>query len=318
MEKKAIAAAFTAIAGASNTAQNVSLAQYTTFQIGGPADYMVRPQNAAQLSAAVDLCRKENLPWLLLGKGSNLLIADEGFRGVILLPEGELAKVSVQDSCLTAGCAISLAKAARTALDAQLTGFEFAAGIPGSVGGAVYMNAGAYGGEMKQVLETITYLDETGLHTIQASQAGFGYRTSRFMEYGGLVVSAIIKLSPGQREEILALMQELAEKRKSRQPLEYPSAGSMFKRPEGYFAGKLIQDAGLAGFCCNDAQISQKHCGFVINTGSASAKDVRELVRQVHLRVKEKFGVELWPEVRYLSPAGLRPLLERKGLECGI
>lgn len=318
MEKKEIAAVFARIAGEDNCAQDVSLADYTTFRIGGPADFMVRPQNAGQLSEVVGFCRAENLPWLLLGKGSNLLVSDEGFRGVILLPEGELAGIQLESGRLTAGCAVSLAKIARAALEAELTGFEFAAGIPGSLGGAVYMNAGAYGGEMKQVLDSITYLDEKGFHTISAEDARLGYRTSRFMEQGGLVAGAVLTLKPGRREEIFALMQDLAAKRKAKQPLEFPSAGSMFKRPEGYFAGKLIQDAGLAGFRQNDAQVSEKHCGFVINTGGAKASDVRELVRQVHLRVKERFGVELWPEVRYLTPYGLAPLLDRKGVQCGI
>jgi UDP-N-acetylmuramate dehydrogenase len=290
--------------------QNVVLAPYTSFKIGGPADVMVHPHNVEQLQAVLAYCQEENIPWFFLGKGSNLLVNDEGFRGVVILPEGEFARVETSACEITAGCNVSLARIAREALDRELTGFEFAAGIPGTLGGAVYMNAGAYGGEMCQVLKRITYLDDAGVHTIGVEEAQLSYRSSRFMQEGGIVLEAVIALQPSHREEIMAKMQELAVQRKTKQPLEYPSAGSMFKRPVGYFAGKLIQDADLRGFRVGDAQVSEKHCGFVVNVGNATAAEVKELVYQVSQRVFEAFGVRIWPEVRYLAPNGLKPLLE--------
>lgn len=306
------------IVGTENAQADVPLSEYTSFRIGGRADALVRVQSVCQLREVMAWCQQAGIPWFLLGKGSNLLISDEGFRGVIVQSDGELAQVRINGTQITAGCGVSLARIAKEALDQELTGLEFAAGIPGSLGGAVYMNAGAYGGEMSQVLTSITYLDAEGEHTIGPEEAELGYRASRFMKEGGIVVKAVITLKPGKRQEIMERMQDLAVKRRSKQPLEYPSAGSMFKRPEGYFAGKLIQDADLAGFSVGGAQVSRKHCGFVINTGGASARDVRELVRQVHIRVKERFGVELWPEVRFLGSRGLEPLLAQKGDSCDI
>ena len=194
-------------------------------------------------------------------------------------------------------------------MEHELTGVEYAAGIPGTLGGAVYMNAGAYGGEIGRTVSSIRYLDKEGIHEIGPEEAGFEYRSSRFMRENAIVLGAETTLQPGDRQAIMDRMQELAEQRKSKQPLEYPSAGSMFKRPEGFFAGKLIQDAGLAGYSVGGAQVSEKHCGFVINRGNATAEDVRELVRQVADRVEQTFGVRLEPEVRYLSQEGLKPLL---------
>lgn len=298
-----------AIVGEEHVQENVSLAGYTTFRIGGPADVLVQVGEEEQLEKVLAWCRESGRPWILLGRGSNVLVDDAGFRGTVILLDGTLAQIEVRGDQITAGAGASLARIARTALEHELTGMEYAAGIPGTLGGAVYMNAGAYGGEIGRTVSSIRYLDREGIHEIGPEEAGFEYRSSRFMRENAIVLGAEMTLQPGDRQAIMDRMQELAEQRKSKQPLEYPSAGSMFKRPEGFFAGKLIQDAGLAGYSVGGAQVSEKHCGFVINRGNATAKDVRELVRQVADRVEQTFGVRLEPEVRYLSQEGLKPLL---------
>lgn len=296
------------IVGEEHVQENVSLAGYTTFRIGGPADVLVQAGEEEQLERVLAWCRESGRPWILLGRGSNVLVDDAGFRGTVILLDGTLAQIEVRGDQITAGAGASLARIARTALEHELTGVEYAAGIPGTLGGAVYMNAGAYGGEIGRTVSSIRYLDKEGIHEIGPEEAGFEYRSSRFMRENAIVLGAEMTLQPGDRQAIMDRMQELAEQRKSKQPLEYPSAGSMFKRPEGFFAGKLIQDAGLAGYSVGGAQVSEKHCGFVINRGNATAEDVRELVRQVADRVEQTFGVRLEPEVRYLSQEGLKPL----------
>lgn len=297
------------IVGEEHVQENVSLAGYTTFRIGGPADVLVQAGEEEQLERVLAWCRESGRPWILLGRGSNVLVDDAGFRGTVILLDGTLAQIEVRGDQITAGAGASLARIARTALEHELTGVEYAAGIPGTLGGAVYMNAGAYGGEIGRTVSSIRYLDKEGIHEIGPEEAGFEYRSSRFMRENAIVLGAEMTLQPGDRQAIMDRMQELAEQRKSKQPLEYPSAGSMFRRPEGFFAGKLIQDAGLAGYSVGGAQVSEKHCGFVINRGNATAEDVRELVRQVADRVEQTFGVRLEPEVRYLSQEGLKPLL---------
>lgn len=297
------------IVGEEHVQENISLAGYTTFRIGGPADVLVQAGEEEQLEKVLAWCRESGRPWILLGRGSNVLVDDAGFRGTVILLDGTLAQIEVRGDQITAGAGASLARIARTALEHELTGAEYAAGIPGTLGGAVYMNAGAYGGEIGRTVSSIRYLDKEGIHEIGPEEAGFEYRSSRFMRENAIVLGAEMTLQPGDRQAIMDRMQELAEQRKSKQPLEYPSAGSMFKRPEGFFAGKLIQDAGLAGYSVGGAQVSEKHCGFVINRGNATAEDVRELVRQVADRVEQTFGVRLEPEVRYLSQEGLKPLL---------
>ncbi len=297
------------IVGEEHVQENISLAGYTTFRIGGPADVLVQAGEEEQLERVLAWCRESGRPWILLGRGSNVLVDDAGFRGTVILLDGTLAQIEVRGDQITAGAGASLARIARTALEHELTGVEYAAGIPGTLGGAVYMNAGAYGGEIGRTVSSIRYLDKEGIHEIGPEEAGFEYRSSRFMRENAIVLGAEMTLQPGDRQAIMDRMQELAEQRKSKQPLEYPSAGSMFKRPEGFFAGKLIQDAGLAGYSVGGAQVSEKHCGFVINRGNATAEDVRELVRQVADRVEQTFGVRLEPEVRYLSQEGLKPLL---------
>ena len=276
--------------------------KHTTFRIGGPADYFIMPSNEKELAETIRVCREFSIPIYIVGNGSNLLVGDKGFRGAIIQLYKSMGTFQVEGNQITAQAGCSLAQIANAALDAALTGFEFAAGIPGTLGGAVVMNAGAYGGEMKDVLKEVTVLTpEGGVLTLQADELHMGYRTSVIKEAGYIVLEAVISLEKGDQEEIRSRMQELAGMRTSKQPLSYPSAGSTFKRPEGYFAGKLIMDSGLRGYQVGGAQVSEKHCGFVINTGNATAKDVTTLMSDVQRIVMEKFGVKLEPEVKFLG-----------------
>lgn len=275
---------------------------HTTFRVGGPADYFVVPDDAEELRKLILLCGKEQMPYYVLGNGSNLLVGDKGFRGVVIQIYKEMNRIRVDGDILTAQAGASLAAVANAALEHGLTGFEFAAGIPGTLGGASVMNAGAYGGELKDVLVSVRVLTKEGeILTLSNGELKLGYRTSIIPEKGYIVLEASIRLCRGDKEGIKSRMDELRQRRVSKQPLEYPSAGSTFKRPEGYFAGKLIQDAGLSGFTVGGAQISKKHSGFVINMGSATAADIRELIHQVSQRVKEEYGVELEPEVKQIG-----------------
>ena len=276
--------------------------KHTTFRIGGPAEYLILPQTTEEIADVIKLCRQEEIPWYIVGNGSNLLVADEGVRGVVIQLLRNFNQIQVEGCQIRMQAGAQTAAVAKRALDASLTGFEFAAGIPGTIGGAVVMNAGAYGGEMKDILKEVTVLDPNGMiRTIPAEELELGYRTSIIARKGYVVLEAVIVLKTGDPKEIKAAMDELKEKRVTKQPLEYPSAGSTFKRPEGYFAGKLIMDAGLRGFSVGGAQISEKHCGFVINKGNATAKDVTELMDETKKIVMEKFGVALEPEVKRLG-----------------
>ena len=275
---------------------------HTTFRVGGPAEFFVMPRSAEEVKKVIDLCRRESFPYYIIGNGSNLLVSDQGYRGVVLQIYKEMSYIEVEENVVVAQAGALLSAIANKALENGLTGFEFAAGIPGTLGGACVMNAGAYGGEMKDVLEEVTALTEEGeVLTIPKENLELGYRTSIIARKGYTVLEARIQLRGGEKEAIKSLMEELKDKRVSKQPLEYPSAGSTFKRPEGYFAGKLIQDAGLRGFSVGGAQVSEKHCGFVINRENATAADVAELMRQVSARVEEEFGVKLEPEVKRLG-----------------
>ena len=276
--------------------------KHTTFRIGGQADYFTIPATKEEVKAVVDICKELQVSYYILGNGSNLLVSDEGYRGVIIQLYKEMSEIKVDGNRIYAQAGASLAKIANAALEAELTGFEFAAGIPGTIGGACVMNAGAYGGEMKDVLVEVTVLTQDGeMLVLSNSELELGYRTSIIAKKDYIVLEAVIELNPGKTEDIKAVMDDLREKRVSKQPLEYPSAGSTFKRPEGYFAGKLIQDAGLRGFKVGGAQVSEKHCGFVINAGDATAHDVDELMKQVSAKVEEQFGVTLEPEVKRLG-----------------
>lgn len=279
-----------------------SMKKHTTFRIGGPADLFAAPTTQEAVAEVIRICREQNYPFYILGNGSNLLVSDEGYRGLILQLYRNFSEILIEKDEIHVQSGAMLSVIAKRALEAGLTGFEFASGIPGTIGGAVVMNAGAYGGEMKDVLTEVTVLTkENEIRTIPAAELELGYRTSAVMKNGWIVLGAKIKLQKGDPQAIRAQMEELKEQRVTKQPLEYPSAGSTFKRPEGYFAGKLIMDAGLRGFSVGDAQVSEKHCGFVVNKGNATAQDVLELIRQVTEKVKEQFGVTLEPEVKMLG-----------------
>lgn len=276
--------------------------RHTTFRIGGPADYFLLPSTAEEVKKILEICKEKELPYFILGNGSNLLVSDEGYCGVIIQLYRNYGGITVEGTNIRAGAGALLSQIASAAKNASLTGFEFAGGIPGTLGGAVVMNAGAYGGEMKDVLKEVTVMTEQGeIMTIPAEKLEMGYRTSLVKKAGYLVLEAVISLKVGDVEEIKAIMKDLTEKRVSKQPLEYPSAGSTFKRPEGYFAGKLIMDAGLRGYQVGGAQVSEKHCGFVINKGNATAADVCGLMKDVQEKVQEQFGVTLEPEVKFLG-----------------
>lgn len=276
--------------------------KHTTFRIGGAADYFVMPQTKEALTAVVELCKKEAVPWHIIGNGSNLLVGDKGVRGVVIQLFKNFSDIRVEKNVITAQAGALNSLVAKQALDHGLTGFEFAAGIPGTIGGAVVMNAGAYGGEMKDVLLEVTALTADGeFITLPGEAMKLGYRTSIVAEKNYVVAEVKLMLQPGDPKEISARMEDLKVRRVTKQPLEFPSAGSTFKRPEGYFAGKLIMDAGLRGFTVGGAQVSEKHCGFVINANEATAADVVSLMEQVSQNVYEKFGVRLEPEVKRLG-----------------
>ena len=276
--------------------------KHTTFRVGGNADYFVMPQNAEEVKKIVALCKEAEIPYYILGNGSNLLVGDKGYRGVIIQIYKEMNGIQIEGDRVKAQAGALLSRVGAAALEAELTGFEFAAGIPGTVGGAVVMNAGAYGGEMKNIIASATVLTQDGkIITINKEELELGYRTSVIAKRGYVVLEAEYQLQKGDKEAIRARMDELKVQRVTKQPLEYPSAGSTFKRPEGYFAGKLIQDAGLRGFQVGGAQVSDKHCGFVINKDQATAADILELMRQVSEKVMQEFGVKLEPEVKTLG-----------------
>lgn len=278
------------------------LSRHTTFRVGGDADYFVLPQNAEEISELVALCRRMEMPYYILGNGSNLLVSDKGYRGVIIQIYKNMSAIQVSGEMIRAQAGALLSKVGNVALEAGLTGFEFAAGIPGTVGGAVVMNAGAYGGEMKDILHQVTVLTPEGeMKTLKKEDLELGYRTSVIARENYIALEAEYHLQKGDKAAIRSRMDELKEQRTSKQPLEYPSAGSTFKRPEGYFAGKLIQDAGLRGFQVGGAQVSEKHCGFVINKGDATASDIVTLMEQISEKVQNEFGVKLEPEVKRLG-----------------
>ena len=275
---------------------------HTTFRIGGPADALALPKTPEEVAEVVRFCHEHAQPYYVLGNGSNLLVSDEGYRGLVLQLYRNFNDIQVNGETITVQSGAMLAAVARTAYQTGLTGLEFASGIPGTIGGAVVMNAGAYGGEMKNVLKEVTVLTKEGeVLVIPAKALELGYRTSVIPKNGWIVLGAVLQLKKGDQEQILARMEELKEQRITKQPLDLPSAGSTFKRPESYFAGKLIMDAGLRGFTVGGAQVSEKHCGFVVNRGNATAADVWELICEVKRRVKEMTGVELEPEVKLLG-----------------
>ena len=290
------------IVGEQNVKIEEPMSKHTTFRIGGPAQFFVTPQNMEELGQVVLLCQAEKVPFFVMGHGSNLLISDKGMRCVVIQLYNNFANYKIDGERVYAMAGAMLSKLGAATKEAKLTGFEFAAGIPGTLGGAVMMNAGAYGGEMKDIVEKVQLMDYDGnLIEKTGQEMDFAYRHSIVEDEDYIVVGATLKLAKGDKQAIEARMDELATARKTKQPLEYPSAGSTFKRPEGYFAGKLIMDAGLRGYQVGGAQVSEKHCGFVINKGDATAADVLQLIDDVKQKVYETFGVELEPEVRMIG-----------------
>lgn len=289
-------------AGGENVRRQEPMSLHTTFRIGGPADLFVTPGSIQAVADSIRICKETQTPYAVIGNGSNLLVSDTGYRGVIIQIGRNLNQVSVNGEEIRAQAGAMLSVIAKTALSESLTGFEFASGIPGTLGGAAVMNAGAYGGEMKDVLTEVTVLTREGeIRTVPAEKLEMGYRTSLAAKNGWIILEAVLKFQKGDAEAIRGRMEELKMQRVTKQPLDLPSAGSTFKRPEGYFAGKLIMDAGLRGFTVGGAQISEKHCGFVVNKGGATAEDVRNLICAVQKKVQEEAGVKLEPEVKFLG-----------------
>ncbi|MDE5588939.1 MAG: UDP-N-acetylmuramate dehydrogenase [Acetatifactor sp.] len=278
------------------------MAGHTTFRIGGPADCFVQIENKEQLIRVQKYLMQVELPFFVLGNGSNLLVSDKGYRGIVLQIGPGMNGIEVDGDVITAQAGALMSQVARAALEHGLTGLEFASGIPGTIGGGVVMNAGAYDGDMSGVVTQVNVVNSAGeCMELENDTMEFGYRTSTIKNNPFTVTEVILKLEKGDREQIRAKMEDLAVRRREKQPLEYPSAGSTFKRPKGCFAGKLIMEAGLRGFRVGGAEVSQKHCGFVVNTGNATAQDVRNVISEVQERVKERFNVDLEPEILFLG-----------------
>lgn len=287
------------IVGEENVLLDEPMAKHTTFLIGGPADAYVIPQNVEDVAAIVRACRQSGVPYRIVGNGSDLLVADEGLRCVIVQILGNLSSIHVEGNFVRAQAGATNEAVARVAYESGLAGFEFASGIPGTIGGAAIMNAGAYGGEFKDVAVELTCVTPEGeIASVSRDEADWSYRHSMMDKAGYVVVEALLRLEEDDPAAIKERMDDLQARREEKQPLEMPSAGSTFKRPEGYFAGKLIQDSDLRGYRVGGAQVSEKHTGFVVNAGNATATDVLQLIGDVQQRVRERFGVELEPEVR--------------------
>lgn len=280
---------------------NEPMKKHTTFKIGGGADVFFMPKNEDELIKAIAICKANNIDYYIIGNGSNLLVRDGGFRGVIIQLYKNYSKVEVKDNIITAQSGALLGTVSNVAMKNSLTGMEFASGIPGTIGGAMCMNAGAYGGEMKDITTSIRVLKDGVITQMSIEEAQMGYRSSNIMRYGMIVLSADIQLKKGDITEIKEEMRRLNKSRNEKQPVDLPSAGSTFKRPEGYFAAKLIDDAALRGYRVGDAQVSEKHCGFVVNRGEATANEVLKLISDVKDTVYKKFNVTLEPEIRIIG-----------------
>ena len=293
------------ILGDENVFENEPMSMHTTFRIGGPARYFAIVNSEEDLIKTIKLVREENQEYFVLGNGSNILVSDKGFDGVVLQLSGEFDTIHLSGNNIIAGSGLLLSQVAKTALDNSLAGLEFASGIPGTIGGAIVMNAGAYGSEMKDVVKAVRILwlepDEPTIETLTLDDLKLSYRHSILKERKGIVLDVKLTLKPGSKEEIKSIMDDLAAKRREKQPLEYPSAGSTFKRPEGYFAAKLIEDAGLKGYKLGTAMVSDKHAGFVVNTGGAKATEVKQVMDHVVHKVNQSTGITLEPEVILLG-----------------
>lgn len=279
------------------------LKNHTTFKIGGNCIALIEPREVSDIVETIKICRENSIKFFVIGNGSNLLVPDEGYNGVIIKLKSEFSTIQVKDEYLIVNSGAKLSEVYTVAYENSLTGFEFASGIPGTIGGAIYMNAGAYGGEMKDIVESVEVLDLDNfeLRELKNEELEFSYRKSIIQRKNYIVTTIKLKLQKGNKEEINAVYEDLRERRNSKQPLNFGSAGSTFKRPEGHFASKLIEDAGLKGYHINDAWVSEKHSGFVVNKGNASFKEVMELIEYVQKVVFEKFGVKLETEVRILK-----------------
>ena len=282
-------------------AENEPLKNHTSFRIGGPAALFCQPANEAQMAGLLNLCRRQGVRCFVLGMGTNVLFADEGYEGVVISTRGMQEEIDGAGDCLVAGCGVTLNRLCQAAAERSLGGLEFAYGIPGSLGGGIYMNAGAYGGEMKDVLEEVRFLDEEGLvRTLPADQLGLGYRASVFARRPWYILEARLRLRPAPASLVREKMEELLARRKAKQPLEYPSAGSTFKRPEGAFAAALIEQCGLKGYRVGDAAVSEKHSGFVVNLGQATCQQVLQVAQDVQRIVQQKTGYQLEKEIRVI------------------
>lgn len=283
-----------------NILKSEPMSKHTSFKIGGNADYYITPSNIAELKNIILQLKSSSVPYIVVGNGSNLLVSEKGIDGVVLSTE-KLLNLSVDTNTIYADAGVKLSVLATEATKNSLSGLEFAHGIPGTVGGAVFMNAGAYDGEMKNVITFVKILRNDEIVTVPAEACAFGYRTSVFQKTGDIILGAEFKLSCGNKDDIAAKVYDFASRRKLKQPLEFPSAGSAFKRPKGYFAGKLIEDAGLRGFSVGGAQVSEKHCGFIINKGGATATDVLNLIKHIKASVYVRFGVKLQEEIKFIG-----------------
>ena len=281
---------------------NEPMSNHTSFKVGGPADILVAPYGISDLISIVELCRSEQVPFLVIGNGTNLIVRDKGIRGVVIKTAEHFKNYSVNGDIIEAESGILLSDLSKIALENGLTGLEFACGIPGTLGGAVVMNAGAYGGEMKNIVIKTCYLNTAGeLKHVEGDNHLFGYRTSFIQKEGGIVLKTYMKLDKGNKDNIKNQMDDLDKKRSNTQPLEMPSAGSVFKRPEGHYTGPLIEQCGLKGYSMGGAQVSNKHCGFIVNKGDATASDILAVIKYVQERVKAQFGVQLEPEIKIIG-----------------
>ena len=304
MISEAVVRAIKEYAKEENVHLQVPMSAYTTMRVGGEADCLLEISDGEELKKVCRYLGLAGIPWFVMGNGSNLLVSDKGFRGVILRVQSGLNRIQVEGNRIISQAGATMAQVARIAMERGLTGLEFASGIPGTIGGGIVMNAGAYGGEMRQVVKSVEVLSAEGeFMTLDNEAMEFGYRTSSIKGKNFIVTEVTFELAEGVSSQIKATMDSLAAQRREKQPLEFPSAGSTFKRPEGYFAGKLIMDAGLRGYCVGGAQVSEKHCGFLVNAkpGITTATDVMNLIRHVQTVVKDKFDVVLEPEVIFLG-----------------
>ena len=302
MDNALVAGLAEKIAGTKNTKLNELMKNHTSFKVGGPADILVTPESAEQIIEIVKLCHEKNIPLFVMGNGTNLVVSDKGIRGLVLKIFDKFNSIEVNGNSIIVQAGALLSTVSNIALEHQLSGLEFASGIPGTLGGAIAMNAGAYGGEMKDVAVRTRYIDCKGhVKVVEGEQHRFEYRRSIIQKEGGIVLNSELQLKKGTGSEIKAVIDDLTMRRKEKQPLEMPSAGSIFKRPEGYYTGKLIEECGLKGYRIGGAEVSAKHCGFIVNAGGASASDIKELIRYIQDTVKARYGVELQTEVKIVG-----------------